>query len=214
MLRDVLVDGDHRVPNADVAWPVPLCARPHVTTPVWLVTTDNQCALAAEQAVLWAKWVLVQVGAGQPRPRGLPCGTTLLVATARARGPTQRHRAPGGISTRGPSAALGAPNGAPVLGEHRHWGGELSPRSTSGPSTRMVGPDCRPAGPRPTRRPVALHRSQSRMAQTHWVLPDPRDLGPHVPRCFGGRALQTRHQPVPRGRPYQHVGSGDPGHFT
>ena len=54
---------------------------------MWLVTTDDQCARAAEQAQLWVDWVIVQVGAGQPRPRGLPRGTTLLVATAVAHDP-------------------------------------------------------------------------------------------------------------------------------
>ena len=48
---------------------------------MWLVTTDDQCARATEQAQLRAEWVIVQVREGQPRPRGLPCGTTLLVAT-------------------------------------------------------------------------------------------------------------------------------------
>ena len=51
-------------------------------TPVWLVTTDDQCAQAAEQAQLPAETMIVQVGAGQPRHRGLPRNTTLLVATA------------------------------------------------------------------------------------------------------------------------------------
>ena len=46
------------------------------------MTTDGQCTQAAEQTQLWAEWMIVQVGAGQPRPRGLPRGTTLLVATA------------------------------------------------------------------------------------------------------------------------------------
>ena len=48
---------------------------------MWLVTTDDQCTQAAEQAQLQAEWVVVQVGAGQPRPLGLPRGTALLVAT-------------------------------------------------------------------------------------------------------------------------------------
>ena len=61
--------------------PEALRPRPHAPTPVWLVTTDDQCTRAAEQAQLQAEWVLVQVGAGQPGPRGLPRGTTLLVAT-------------------------------------------------------------------------------------------------------------------------------------
>ena len=81
ILRDVLADGEHQEPNADVAWPEPLCPRPHAPMPVWLVTTDNQCTRAIEQAQLQADWVIVQVGAGQPRPRGLPRGTALLVVT-------------------------------------------------------------------------------------------------------------------------------------
>ena len=80
--RDVLLDGEHQAPKADVAWPEPLRPQSHAPTPVWLVTTDDQCAHAAEQAQFRAEWVIVQVGAGQPGPQGLPRGTTLLVATA------------------------------------------------------------------------------------------------------------------------------------
>ena len=61
------------------AWPEPLCRRPHAPTPVWLVTADDQCTRATEQAQLQTEWVIVQVGAGQPRTRGLPRGTALLV---------------------------------------------------------------------------------------------------------------------------------------
>ena len=68
VLRDVLADSQHQEPNADVAWPEPLRPRPHAPTPVWLVTTDDQCAQAASQARLRAEWVIVQVGAGEPRP--------------------------------------------------------------------------------------------------------------------------------------------------
>ena len=82
ILGDVLVDGEHQAPNADVAWPEPLRPRPHARTPVWLVTKDDQCARAAKQAQLWAEWVIVQLRVGRPRPRGLPRGTTLVVATA------------------------------------------------------------------------------------------------------------------------------------
>ena len=64
-----------------MALPEPLRPRPHAPTPVWLVTTDDQCARATEQAQLQAELVIAQVGEGQPRPRGLPRGTTLLVAT-------------------------------------------------------------------------------------------------------------------------------------
>ena len=81
ILHDVLAESEHREPNADVAWPEPLRPRPHAPTPVWLVTTDDQCTRAAGQAQLQAEWVIVQVGAGQPRPPGLPRGTALLVAT-------------------------------------------------------------------------------------------------------------------------------------
>ena len=81
ILNDVLAEGEHQEPNADVAWPEPLCPRPHAQTPVWLVTTDDQCTQATKQAQLQTEWVIVQVGAGQPRPRGLPRGTALLVAT-------------------------------------------------------------------------------------------------------------------------------------
>ena len=81
ILRDVLAESEHQEPNADVAWPEPLRPRPHAPTPLWLVTTDDQCTQAAGQAQLRAEWVIVQVGAGQPEPRGLPRGTALLVAT-------------------------------------------------------------------------------------------------------------------------------------
>ena len=81
IFRNVLAEGEYQEANADVAWPEPLCPRPHAPTPVWLVTTDDQCTRAKEQAQLQTKWVIMQVGAGQPRPRGLPRGTALLVAT-------------------------------------------------------------------------------------------------------------------------------------
>ena len=43
ILSDVLANGEQQEPNADVAWPGPLCPRSHAPTPVWLVTTDDQC---------------------------------------------------------------------------------------------------------------------------------------------------------------------------
>ena len=82
ILRDVLANGEHQAPNADVAWRKPLHQRSHGPTPVWLLTTDDQCARATEQVPLQTEWVMVQVRAGQHRPRVLPRGTTLLVATA------------------------------------------------------------------------------------------------------------------------------------
>ena len=76
---DILVDSEHREPHADVEWPELLRPRPHAPTPVWLVTTGDKCTRAARQAQLKAEWVIVQVGAGQPKPRGLP--NALLVGT-------------------------------------------------------------------------------------------------------------------------------------
>ena len=80
ILHDVLAESEHREPNTDVAWPESLRPLPHAPAPVWLVTTDDQCTRAAGQAQLQAEWVIVQVGAGQPRPGGLPRGTAQLVA--------------------------------------------------------------------------------------------------------------------------------------
>ena len=64
-----------------MAWPESLRPRPNAPTPLWLVTTDNQCTRAAGQAQLQTERVIVQVGAGQPKPPRLPHGTALLVAT-------------------------------------------------------------------------------------------------------------------------------------
>ena len=81
IVRNVLADGEHQEPNADVAWRESLCPRPHAPTPIWFVTTDDQCTRAKEQAQLRAEWVIVQVGAGRPGTHGLPRGTALLVVT-------------------------------------------------------------------------------------------------------------------------------------
>ena len=81
ILRDVLAESEHQEPNADVAWPEPLRPQPHAPTLLWFVTTDDQCTQVAGQAQLRAEWVIVQVGAGQPKPRRLSRGTALLVAT-------------------------------------------------------------------------------------------------------------------------------------
>ena len=62
-------------------------ARAPAPTAVWLVTRADQCARGAEQVQLWPQWVIGQVRAGQRRSRGLPHGTTLLVATAMPHNP-------------------------------------------------------------------------------------------------------------------------------
>ena len=69
ILHDVLAESEHQEPNADVAWPEPLRPQTNGPTPVWLVTTDDQCTRATEQAQLHTDWVILQLGAGQPRPR-------------------------------------------------------------------------------------------------------------------------------------------------
>ena len=80
ILRDVLVNSEHRAPNAEEAYPEPLRRQPPPLKPMWLVTRDNRCGQAAKQAQLWTESVVVQLAAGQPRSRGLPRGTSLLVA--------------------------------------------------------------------------------------------------------------------------------------
>ena len=138
ILRDVLAESEHQEPNADVAWPEPLRPRPHAPVPLWLVTTDDQCTQAAGQAQLRAEWVIVQVGAGQPEPRGLPRGTALLVATGvphdphmavqRAGGPSGGHRTLGGTPARRPGVAQGTCDGATVLDKHGRRSGDPAAR--------------------------------------------------------------------------------------
>ena len=59
ILCDVPVHGAHQAPNADLLLPQVLRPLPHEFTPGWLVTTDEQCAQAAEQAPLWNDWVVL-----------------------------------------------------------------------------------------------------------------------------------------------------------
>ena len=68
---DLFVDVQHQEPNANLAWPEPLQPRHDAPTPVWLVTTDNQCAKAVEHAPLSNEWGVVLVAAGQRVPQGL-----------------------------------------------------------------------------------------------------------------------------------------------
>ena len=65
------VDVQHQEPNTNLAWPEPLQPRYHAPTPVWLVTTDDQCAKAVEHAPHSDEWGVVLVGAGRPVSRGL-----------------------------------------------------------------------------------------------------------------------------------------------
>ena len=153
ILHDVLAESEHREPNADVAWPEPLRARPHAPTPVWLVTTNDQCTRAAGQAQLQAKWVRVQVGAGQPRPRGLPRGTALLVATGVPHDPHMAVHALEDqpedtghlvVHQRGsPGVARGTCDGTLVLGKHdRRSGIRLHDHPAISPGdTRALSPD-------------------------------------------------------------------------
>ena len=90
---------------------------------MWLVTTGGECTGSAEGAQLWAKWVVVQVVAGQPRPRVLPPVTTLLVATAV---PQYLHMPVHALEDQPEDTGLlvvhqhRAPEGALILGEYRH----------------------------------------------------------------------------------------------
>ena len=127
ILRDVLADGEHQARNADVAWPEPLRPRPHAPTPVWLVTTDDQCARATEQAQLRADRVIVQVGEGQPSPVDSPaappywwlqkCHTTRTWQCTRW-STSRETRHTWWCTTRRPGVAQGTHNGTPVLGKH------------------------------------------------------------------------------------------------
>ena len=55
ILRYVLVDGDHEIPNADVAWPEPLRPRPHAPTPGKLTGCNVQSmALVRGQQMLYS----------------------------------------------------------------------------------------------------------------------------------------------------------------
>ena len=109
ILRDVLADGEYQAPNADVAWFNFLRPRPHAPTLVWLVTTGDQCAQAAEQAELCAELVVLQEGATPQyyRASGYSSATGPAHGAARAGGPTRRQTAAGRTSTLGPSVALG-----------------------------------------------------------------------------------------------------------
>ena len=216
ILHDVLAESEHREPNADVAWPEPLRPRPHALTPLWLVTMDDQCTRAAGRAQLQAEWVIVQVGAEQPRPRGLPRGTALLVATGVPHDP---HMAVHTLEDQPEDTGhlVVHQRGGPAwLKEHvtalRSWASTIAGadiRLHDHPAIspwRHQGAELGPTDPQPPRRPVALRRPQRGVAQPHKVLLDPGGLGPHLFRRFRGQTLQTRHQRRSRRRPHLHVG--------
>ena len=197
ILRDVFAVGEHQVPNADVALSEPLSPRPHVPTQVFLVTTDDQCARATEQAQLRAEWVIVQMGAGQPWPLGLPRGTTLLVATEVPHG---QHMAVHTLEDQPEDLGhlvVHQRGGLAWLWEHitalRSW------------ASTIPGPEVQLHDPGPPRRAVALCLPQRGLAQPGRVLLDPRGLGPHLLRRVGGRTLQARHQCCSRRVPHRHV---------
>ena len=205
-----------------MAWPEPLRPRPHAPTPVWLVTTDDQCIRAAGQAQLQAEWVIVQVGASPPRPRGLPRGTALLVATEVPHDP---HMAVHALEDQpndkghlvvhqrgGPVWLKEHVTRTPVLGKHDRRSRNPAARPPGDQPRRHQGAERGPTDPQPPRRLVALRRPQRRVAQPHRVLLDPGGLGPHLFRRVGGRTLQTRHQRCSRRRPHPHVGGGHLGH--
>ena len=107
ILRDVLPESEHQKPNADVAWPEPLHPRPHAPTPLWLVTTDDQCTQATGQAQLRAEWVIVQVGfevlglilrvLDAFWPRGATwSGQVISSPPGPSGGPSKTHLLPGG----------------------------------------------------------------------------------------------------------------------
>ena len=190
ILRDVLAESEHQEPNADVAWPEPLRPRPHAPTPLWLVTTDDQCTQATGQAQLRAEWVIVQVGAGQPEPRGLPRGTALLVATGVPHDP---HMAVHALEDQpedtghlvvhqrgGPVWLKETRDGATVLGKHGCRSGDPAARPPGDQPRRHQGAERGPTDPQPPRRPVALCRPQRGVAQPHRILLDPGGLGTHL----------------------------------
>ena len=158
ILRGVLVDGEHQAPNADVVWPEPLRPRPQAPALVWLMTTDDQCAQAAEKAQPWAELVIVPVGAGQPRPWGLPHGIARRVAAAVPHDPHMAVHAPEHQpEERGTCWYINAAaqRGYRSIRRRSDPGRSRSsgPRTGSAiirhPRQGHSGTECRPAGPRP-----------------------------------------------------------------
>ena len=183
IIPDVLVDRAHQAPNADLPWPEPLCPRPRVPTTVCLVTTDEQCAQAAEQTPLWNVWVVPQVGLDQSWPQGLPSGATLLVATA-GWGHLVVHHC--GVS----SVAPRAHNGALVLGEHSCRSGGLVPGPPGGTLRPHACPGRASADPGPPNvrwHSGALNGGWRSRTRYHWI--------PEASRRGAGRAGTPRSSP-------------------
>ena len=222
ILRDVLAESEHQEPNADVAWPEPLRPRPHAPTPLWLVTTDDQCTQATGQAQLRAEWVMVQVGAGQPEPCGLPRGTALLVATGVPHDPHMAVHALQDQPEDTGHLVVHQRGGPAWLKEHvtalRSWASTITgaeirlhhhPAISPGDTRALSVDQLTPSHP-----DVRWHSADlnAGVAQPHRILLDPGGLGPHLFRHIRGRTLQTRYQRRSRRRPHPHVGGGHLGH--
>ena len=151
---------------------------------------DDQCSQAAGQAQLRAEWVIVQVGAGQPKARGLPRGAALLVAT---RVPHDPHMAVHALEDQSEDSrhlVVHQRGGAAWLKEHvttlQSWASTIARAeirlhdhtAISPGDTRALSVD--QLTPQPPGRPVALSRPQRGVAQPHRVLLDPGGLGPHL----------------------------------
>ena len=82
--------------------------------------------------------------------------------------------------------AQGTCDGTPVLGKHNRWSGDPAARPPGDQPRRHQGAERGPTDPQPPRRPLALCRPQSGVAQPRRVLLDPRGLGPHLFRRVRG----------------------------
>ena len=192
-------------------------AAVNVPTLVWLVTTDEQCAKAAEQALLWKEWVVQQVRAGQPSPRGLPRGATLPVATRVPPDPDMALHALEDQFEDAGHLVVHQRGGPAWLREYktalRSWVSTVAAAEVWFHDHPAACPDSMLAlvmdqlpPPRP-RRPVALRGPQCGGAQPHWVLLAPRGLRPHILRCVRERAMQASHGRRPCGHLCPHAGT-------
>ena len=136
-------------------------------------------------------------GGGRPaQPRGLPCGTALLVATGVPHDPHMAVHAledqledTGHMVVHQRGLAQGTCDGTLVLGNHDRRSRDPAARLPGDQPWRQQGAERGPTDPQPPRRPVTLHRPQRGVAQPHRVLLDPGGLGPHLFRRVRGRTL-------------------------